>query len=297
MTAWVYRGLSRGVAGLPLGSALAFGRGLGWVFGSLIRYHRRDAREALKRSFPEMTPAAIEKIIRSMYSHLGMNIIESARMASLKDSYVKQHIRCTGTEIVEKVLSEGRGALALTAHVGNWEIASALLPRILGIKMSIVAKPIKGRGLDSYVRETRSRFGLQILSAKGSYRDCLRALRENQLIGFVLDQNMIRREGEFVEFFGRPACTTLGLAHLAARTGAPVIPIFARRYDTASHEIKIYPPLEPPRDKERESLIEATKKYTAFIEQVIRRHPEQWIWIHRRWRTTPLNLERAVETH
>lgn len=287
MTIHVLRGVSRGIAALPLSDALAFGRFLGWLYGSVVRYHRSDALAEFKRVFPETSDRDVRKAIDRMYAHLGMNVVESLRLIAPSETYLNAYVQWEGKEHVQQALEQGRGVLLLTGHLGNWELLASLASRVFGRPFSIIAKPIKGKAFQRYLEETRGRFGMRVLPAKGSYRECFRALKRNEMIGFVLDQNMIRREGVFVDFLGRPACTTPGLAHLAVRTGAVVVPAFARRVGQDRHRAEFLPPMDPPADDSEKALTEATARYTALIEQKVREIPEQWIWLHRRWRTTP----------
>lgn len=283
---FLLQSIERILSALPLPAALRLGRGLGGLLGSVIRYHRADAEDALRRAFPDADARWVRETARRCYAHLGMNLVESLRLRRAGRAYVADRVAWSGIETLRRALEGGRGACLLTAHTGNWELACATAP-VFGLPLTIVVKPIKGRALDAHVAAVRQAFGLQTLPSRGSYRDCRRTLRDNGLLGFVLDQNMTRDEGVFVDFLGRPACTTAGLAHLAAVARAPVVPVFAERLDGGRHVIHVLPALEPPADTEPETLRAATQVYTRAIEDFIRAHPDQWIWLHRRWRTRP----------
>ena len=274
------------VSRLSLPRALALGRGLGWIYGSVIRYHRRDAFLALRRSLPEKSEKEIRQIVRRMYQNLGMNFVELCRLTAMTQEDLKNLVTMDGEEIVLEALKQKKGVIFLSAHLGNWDMLCSFAPR-WGYPLTIITKNIKNKALNEYWMDIRQRFGLKFLPAHNSYRACLSALRKNELIGFILDQNMINTEGVFVDFFGKPACTTPGLAYMSAQSGAPVIPAFMIREGEGRHRVKILPVLEPPPDRKPETILRATQEYTKIIEQVIREHPEQWIWIHRRWRTVP----------
>ncbi len=267
--------------------ALAWGRWLGRFFGQAVRYHRKDALDALRRAFPGKTTAEARRIANAMYEHLGMNGVESVRLPVVGRAYIERAIEWENIHILKEALKEGRGVLVLTAHCGNWELSCTATP-VFGMPITIVVKRVKGRLLNEHVNALRTQFGLKVVPAQNSYRECLRALRRNEILGFVLDQNMTRDEGVFVDFFGRPACTTPGLAHMAARAQVPVVPTFIERLPSGRHLIRTLDPLPPPPDHEPDTLREATQTYTRIIENHIRARPEQWIWIHRRWRTIPL---------
>ena len=267
-------------------AALAVGRGLGWIYGSVIRYHRRDAWEALARSLPEKTAAERRGILRRMYGNLGMNVVETARLPHVSEQHLKDTIDWEGEHHARDVLAAGKGLLVLSAHTGNWDILCTMAPRF-NYPTTIITKRIKNKGINDYWMAARARFGLKFVPAHNSYRPCLAALRKNEIIVFILDQNMIRDEGLFVDFFGHPACTTPGLAYMSAQSGAAVVPVFMLRQPDGRHLVKALPPIAPPPDRKPETIAAYTQRYTKVIEDVIRANPDQWIWIHRRWRTTP----------
>ena len=271
---------------LSLGTALAIGRRLGWVYGSVIRYHRQDAIDALKRAFPEKPQFEILEIVRRMYANLGMNLVEILRLGKVTDAFLRESIEIEGEEHGRAALLRNRGAIILTGHLGNWDLLASIVPR-LGYPLTVISKDIKNKGLNEFWMKIRQRFGVKFVPAHNSYRSCLTTLKKNELIGFILDQNMIKTEGVFVDFFGTPACTTPGLAYMSAQSGAPVVPAFMIRRENGRHLVKVLPPLDPPPNREPETIREFTQRYTTIIEEIIRQYPDQWIWIHRRWKTVP----------
>lgn len=285
MLALLLRGLSAFFSLLPLRAALAVGRVLGWIFGSVIRYHRRDAVDALRRSLPEKTEPERRVIVKRMYRNLGMNVVEELRMARVTDAYLRDYITWEGDHHARDVLAAGKGLLVLSAHMGNWDVLCTIAPHFFR-PTTIITKNIKNPAVNQFWMQSRERFGLKFVPAHNSYRQCLTALRNNEIVGFVLDQNMIRTEGVFVDFFGRPACTTPGLAYMSAQSKAAVVPVFMVRQPGGRHLVKTFPPIPPPPDRKPETIRTYTQLYTRAIEDVVRQYPDQWIWIHRRWRTT-----------
>ena len=226
-------------------------------------------------------------MVDAMYRHLGLSGAELLWITPARmPEFMATRLTWDGREHFDRAKAAGRGGLVLTGHIGNWELLCRATAAS-GFPLSVVIKPFRSRAMTAYVDWLRKAYGVGALPRTGAYRDILRALRANRLVGFVLDQNMTRTEGVFVDFFGRPACTTTGLAHLAANTGVPVIPTFIERVGDDRHVAHVLPPLDPPPDREPETLRAATQRYTQIIEDYIRAHPDQWIWIHRRWRTTP----------
>ena len=285
MEVWILRGISRLFRFMPLKRALAIGRGMGWIFGSVLRYHRKDALDALQRSLPGRTDADYQDIIKRMYANLGMNMVESLRFAAGDMVQAEEMVEEENEHIVREALERGKGALMLTAHYGNWDLLSIMTP-LKGFALTIISKDMKNKALNDFWMGMRQDRGLHIVPAHNSYRKCRAALKKNEMIGFILDQNMIDKEGVFVDFFGRPACTTPGLAFMAAQSQAPIVPVFIHRIDgNGRHKATVYPIIEPPPNRDADTIKKATQDYTKIIEDEICKHPEQWIWIHRRWRT------------
>jgi KDO2-lipid IV(A) lauroyltransferase len=283
------RGAARALGRLPEPLSNRLGIGVGWFLGTVIRHRRRDALEALRLSFPDRSRAELEDMVRGMYRHLGLNLAELSRMigrgvGAFQDRYV-----VVGEENLREALDRGKGAFGLTAHLGNWELSAALMPS-RGYPTAIVVREIKNPAVNGFWVGIREASGLSVIHRRGAARACIWCSRDNVLVVFVLDQNMTRSEGVFVDFFGRPACTSPGLARLAARLEMPVVPCRCRRRADGVHELKFFPLLEPPPDAEPETIHAATQTYTRLLEEMIREMPEQWIWIHRRWRTRPLEV-------
>jgi KDO2-lipid IV(A) lauroyltransferase len=278
--------LSKIFGALPLNPALALGSALGWFYGTMIRHHRRDAVEALRRSLPEKNDAERRQILNQVYRNLGMNAAEEMRMPSVSNDYLKDFILWDDEAPIRDVLSAGKGLLALTAHVGNFDLLCTIAPQF-NYPTTIITKVIKNKAINDWWMAARSRFGLKFVPAHNSYRQCLGALRKNEIVAFILDQNMIDTEGIFVDFFDKPACTSPGLAYMSAQSGAAVVPVFMIRLANGHHRVKVMAPIPPPPDRKPETISHYTQLYTKIIEDVIREYPDQWIWVHRRWRTVP----------
>ena len=278
---------------VPLSVALGFGRFLGFLYGNVLRYHRKDAFDALEQVFPEKSKCEHRRTVREMYDNLGVGAAESLRLAGGNISQLEDLVDVKNAEIVKKALSRNKGALILAAHFGNWDLLCFATP-LQGFPLTIIAKDLRSDALNDFWMALRARCGLKVVPVNNSYRICLKTLKKNEVIGFMLDQNMIDTEGVFVEFFGRPVCTTPGLAYMAAQTGAPIIPAFIHRLEGGRHEIELLPVIEPPPDRKPETIQAATQAYTRVIEEEILKRPEQWIWIHRRWRTQPTAEDLAM---
>jgi KDO2-lipid IV(A) lauroyltransferase len=287
------KALSWILARLPLRAALGLGAAGGWVLGSVVRFRRGYVLETLARCLPERSEAERRGIADRGYRHLGITVAEVLRLSVLGLDDLRGRVTFHGEEHLGSAATEKEGSLALMAHLGNWEAVS-LLPDRLGHPCAVVVKPLRNQRLQEYLAHTRSvGMNMTLFYAKEAYRDCLRAIRNGTSVAMILDQNTHRDRGVFVDFFGRPACTTPGLALLAARTRRPVYPLFDLRGEHGRHELHILPPIEPPPDYEKETLRAFTQRYTRVLENLIREHPDQWLWLHHRWRTRPWEEKRA----
>jgi len=277
-----------GAAGrVPIPLALWLGRRLGdLVFAALPR-RRRIALANLARAYPELPVRERRRLARRACQHLGMTVVELPRLLASPLEATLARIRLEGVEHLHAAMKANGRALMLTAHVGNWEILCAA-HRLTEYGLSVVVRPLDAPWLDAVADRVRRRTGVEIIDKRGALRPVLEALRRGHMVGILMDQNAARREGVFVDFFGHPASTSRSIAVLALRTGAPIVPIFARRGPDGAHRVIIRPalPLPTPNDAEA-AVVELTARCTAEIERAIREAPDQWLWFHDRWRTRP----------
>jgi KDO2-lipid IV(A) lauroyltransferase len=244
-------------------------------------------------AFPELSAADRRRLARRSWQHLGMTLVELARLLGRPLDVTLSELSLDGLEHLRHAMSQHGRALVLSAHLGNWEYLSAA-HRLVGYPLSVVVRPLDAPALDTLAEAMRRKTGVQLIDKRGALRPVLGALRRGGLVGILLDQNAARRESVFVPFFGRAASTSRALALLAVRTGAPVVPIFIRRDGPARHRVVIEPPLAPPVSNDPEqAIVELTTRCTQVIEAAIRRTPEQWLWSHDRWRTRPPAPARA----
>lgn len=280
--------LSRFAGILPLGVALAIGRAWGFFFGNILRLRRKEVLERLSWAMPETTPADRRRIVNAMYQHVGMTAMEVLRMAVKPTPEILSMVDCAGVQPMRDGLSRGKGLLVICAHLSNWELLAAATSAS-GLPLGITVKDLKPPALNDFIIATRQRHGTIVFRRKGSMRPAVRHVRGGGILGFMMDQNTKRKEGIFTTFFGRTACTTPGLAQFAVLTGAPAMTVLLVREKNGRRRMVCGDGiLEPPPDLSEESVRVYTQKALDSIEQIIRRHPEQWIWMHRRWRTQPL---------
>jgi KDO2-lipid IV(A) lauroyltransferase len=269
---------------LPPALGLALGRRIGDVLWCILPRRRRVALQNIERSLGrELAPAEVRRLGRRSFQHLGMNLVEACRYFLRPTEVMLSRVHIEGVEHVRRAAADGRGILVLTAHYGNWELLAAA-HGLTGLPLSFVVRPLDDPILDDLADRFRQRTGAERIVKHRAVREVMQALRRGRMVGILLDQNATRGEGVFVPFFGVPASTSKGLALLALRTGAPVVPIFLRREPDGRHCMDVRPPLPAPADGDVQTY---TAAFNDAIEAAIRRAPEQWLWMHARWRTQP----------
>ena len=281
------RGLAAVVARLPASVALAAGRRLGDLASLVLMKRRRAALANVDLAFPALPPVARRYLARRAWQHLGMTLVELARLLHRPLDATLGELTLEGLEHIRAVMSEHGRALVLTAHLGNWEYLTAA-HRLMGYPLAIVVRPLDSPVLDELAATIRRKTGAELIDKRGALRPVLEALRRGRMVGVLLDQNTTRREGVFVPFFGHAASTSRSLALLALRTGTPIVPIFIYREGAGRHRVVIEPPLPLPLSNDLgRAVVELTARCTETVEAAVRRSPEQWLWSHDRWRTRP----------
>ena len=274
------------IGAMPATLQIGFGRLLGWGLRRVVRFRRTVVRQQLQAALGSETAAAVEP---AFYRHIGLTAMELLRQATIADDKLEALIIFDGLEHLEKALERGRGVLALGGHLGNWELPLPMINRH-GPEMYIVYKELKHAAGETFLRMIRDDRGVHGILRHGAARGVLKALKRNAMVGFALDQNMTADEGVFVDFFGMPACTIPGLAVLAERSGAAVLPVCCHRdADEWHHHFRFGAPIElESGGQDRNANARAnTARFTLELEKMIRQRPAQWIWMHRRWNTRP----------
>ena len=265
------------------------GRRLGDLGYLLTPGRRKTALTNIARAFPDLAPAARRRICRRSYQHLGLMVTELAALLARPLEDTLRKIRIDGLDHLRTTVDQHGGALLLTAHLGNWELLPVAC-QLTGYRLSVVLRPLDAPWLDRLATRMRERSAVDLIDKRAALRPVLRALASGAMVGILLDQNAARREGVFVPFFGRPASTSKSLAVLALRTDTPIVPAFIRREDSGRHRVVVGPALPRPASGDVEAAVVAlTARCTEAIEAAIRATPEQWLWMHDRWRTRPAN--------
>ena len=243
---------------------------------------RRVARRNLEMALPELNPNERERIADGVFRSIARLIVAFAQFPKIHQENVSEWIRYEGYEHFEEALRRGHGVLFATAHLGNWEL-SAFAHGVMSSPMHIVVRALDNPKIEALVARRRALSGNRVIEKKDFARGILKALAGNEAVGILIDQNTSLEEGVFVDFFGIPAAASTGFAKIAAHSGAAVIPGFALWSETEGrYVLRFYPRVEMSGDAE-----EDTRRLQRQLEAVIREHPDQWLWIHRRWKTRP----------
>ena len=278
--------------GIPIPLRKALFIGLFQLFYHLSSRHRLITAYNLRRAFPEKSEEEILRIARGVYRNLGIVAAEFFDIPRLTLSNIGKLIDAEGLENCRQALSKGRGVLLFGAHFGNWEL-EAVTVSLLIKNAVVIYRPLDSSLLDHLILRVRSATGNTPLPKDRAMRPMLRSLKRNEMLGILIDQNAACHEGVFVDYFGHPACTTDGLALLALHTEAPVFPAYMARLPDGRYRLVIGPEVEIIRTGNREADVFAnTQRFTKIIEETVRRYPDQWLWVHQRWKTQKCQVRR-----
>ncbi|MGZ5444878.1 MAG: lysophospholipid acyltransferase family protein [Thermoanaerobaculia bacterium] len=267
---------------LPLGRIL--GRALGRVAWHVVRRERRKALANFAIAFPDWSERERRDAIRAMFRHFGMSLFEIAWLPNLDPKSRDETTDVEGIDRVLELIDSGRGVICITAHCGNWEWLSYVMGSY-GRPVYVLQRERDAPEMNAYITELRARSGVRTIDrgSAGSARDMIQAIRKGGMLAFVVDQN-IRTESVKIPFFGRPALTPIGPARFAVKTEAAVVAAVIERRPDGRHLARF---LEPVYCKRGDDPVELTRYLTRVVEEQIRRAPEQWVWMHDRWRDRP----------
>lgn len=283
------RSLLGAIGALPLETSMRFGKAVGRFLGTRFPKLRRTARRNLEIAMPELSDAEREKILSGTFESLGRHLGFVSHFKKFRHEDIRHLIEVVGKEKnFDPAYARGKGVLFFTGHFGSWEVFNLLAPAF-GYGMNILVRRIDNPLVEDFVDKMRTRFGSTTLDKTKSARKMFRILENGEILGILADLNAQKKEGVFVDFFGVPASTTVSIAKLALKTDAAVMPAFAV-WEETKRKYVVY--LEPPVEYEKtgnteEDIKEITRKITDVVEKYVRRYPEQWLWIHKRWNTRP----------
>ncbi len=277
------------IGAFPLRVSMRIGKNIGWTLGNRFPRLQRTARRNLEIAMPGLSAEQKDRIVRGTFESLGRHLGLASHLLKITKEEVRELVDLEGAENFFSAEKQGKGVLLFTGHFGSWEIFN-LLPAAFGYKLHILVRRIDNPLVERFVDSFRTRFGNETLDKMRSARRMYRVLEEGGFLGMLTDLNAQHREGIFVDFFGVPACTTTSLAKLALKTRVPVVPGFAVWNEDRQRYVVSFEPainFAPTGDQDAD-IHELTVRMTEVIERYVKRFPEQWLWIHKRWNTRPL---------
>jgi KDO2-lipid IV(A) lauroyltransferase len=268
---------------LPMRLVRRCGAALGRLAYALDAAHRRIALENLAAAFPSRPARERRMLARAMFAHFGSLLLELLKFGTYTPDQMHAAIDVEGEERARQAYQQQRGVLFFTGHFGYWEIQAIVEP-LHGHPISVLARPLDNARLNEMLERIRTRTGNSVIYRQGAVRKILRELAANHGVALLIDQHLHTPDAIYVDFFRRPAATTSALAALALRTGAPVVPVFALPLPRGRYRLVYEHPVDPPHADTPDAVREFTQRCTDVLEMYVRRHPELWLWMHRRWR-------------
>jgi KDO2-lipid IV(A) lauroyltransferase len=277
---------------LPRPICLAIGGALGSLIYHIDRKHRQIALSNLYTAFgSRFSDEKQKRIARASFRHFGRVFADIIKVRYMKQDKLLKSISIEGSEHLEKAMLKGKGVLIFSAHLGNWEMATAPVSEIG--KVNVIARPLDNRLLEKELLQIRKKLGANVIYKQQAARPILRALTDNEMVAILIDQNVVRNQAVFVDFFGKPAATTPSLAAFFLKTNAPLVPVFCCPVQSGRYHLKILPPLKliVTGDEEKD-MLKITQLCTKIIQNQIQENPKVWLWFHNRWKTRPEGEER-----
>jgi Kdo2-lipid IVA lauroyltransferase/acyltransferase len=288
----------KSIGALPRPVARAVGICVGQLVYLLHGKLRRVGMRNLNMAFPEKSHGEKRKILRGVFTSLGRQLAEICLFPRYTAENVSDVVIYDGFENFQNASDQGNGVLFLTGHLGGWEL-SAFAHSLYGHPLRFVMRPLDNPYLDQMVREYRTMHGNIPILKDDPVRELLRAMKDGATVGILMDTNMMPPQGIFVDFFGIPACTPSGLARIALRTNAAVVPGFTL-WDPVlrKYRLRFDPPVKLVRTGDNDvDIVTNTQLFTKVIENFVRKYPDQWLWVHRRWKTRPSGQPPLYSNH
>ncbi len=279
----IVAGLSAVLSQVSMATARRWGARLGHVAHAADAFHRDIARENLGHAFPGRSDAERRALTRDMFAHFGSLLFELLKVGTLSQAQLLRLVEFEGDDRVAHAYAQGRGVLFFTGHFGYWEMQAIAQP-LVAYPVSVLARPLDNPRLHAWLERIRTSTGNTVIYRQGAIRKVLRQLAAGRGVAILIDQHLHTPDVVYVNYFGRRAATTSALAALALRTGAPVIPVFALPLPGGRYRFVYERPVPPPESDAPDAVTQFTQRCTDVLEMYVRRHPELWLWMHRRWR-------------
>ncbi|MGA1823568.1 MAG: lysophospholipid acyltransferase family protein [bacterium] len=276
-------GIMKSIASIPRSIGLAIGQALGIMAYVIDRKHRLLIIHNLKLAFPDKSIVWRRSVARDNFRNFGMLVLEFFQISRLSKDTMQSILQFEGEEYIQSALSKGKGVILLSAHTGNWELAGAGMS-LVGLPINVVVKGIRNPYINDIITIQRENAGTKIINRRNGIKGIVKALRNNEIVCFLVDQAALKRNGMRLNFFNHPAWTNIGVIVLALKYNPTIIPTFALR-DGTRHRLVFQKPFELIRtDNFKADIRENALRMNKVVEGIIREYPSQWFWMHNRWK-------------
>ena len=292
IAAWALVVFVRCVRSLPEASVPGFGRKLGSLLSFTLRRLRKRAETQARDRLSGDRITDPRSLISEMFRHIGYNTVETIRLSSMTSEERLSIVDGEGIDLFRSVFNRGTGLIAVTGHIGCWELLAAYFSD-LGFPVNVVARRRSNRAIGHMITELRASYGVVELDRESDGRKMFRALRRGEVLAMLVDQDT-RVDGIFSPFLGKQAFTPTGHARLAYRTGAPIVVVSIHRQQSGRHRVTVHGEIQVPDGDETKSIAKIVHQCNESLSQIILSHPDQWIWFHRRWRRRPPHEKSAI---
>ena len=273
----------------PRKRVLNWGGFLGKVAYFLLSGERKQTIENLKIAFKDKNEKQLRKLALEVFENLGKNAIDAIKLRNASRDELNQIVEVDGIDHFNQAYNLGKGLIALTGHIGNFELIPTYFSQA-GYKVSVIGRELYDKRLDKLLTEIRTKSGIQTILTTAPTKEVIKALKSGRALGVLIDQDSFRVRGIFVDFFGKPAKTPVGPFLLAQKLGSPLVPLAIVRKKDGNYKIIIKEEIKAPDQMDKDKQIaELTQEGTKFLEEIIGEYPAQWVWMHRRWASKPEN--------
>jgi KDO2-lipid IV(A) lauroyltransferase len=273
------------IASVPHKHIATIGRVLGMLMYGIDVRHRRIVRRNLKFVYPEWPPWRVKKISQRIFQNLGITILEIFQMICFSRNEILDKVKIRGEEHLMKAMQKNKGAILISAHLGNWEIVSLFWPLYFNVPITVVARQLQNKIINQWTHGLRTRFGSRVIYKDDALPEMTRVLRNGKILAILIDQGIKSSLGVKIKFFNKLVTATPAASLLAMRCNSPVLPGFCTRNEDGVFTVTLEPPLVLKRTGDLKADLRAnTQIMTNAIEKMVRKYPEQWFWVHKRWR-------------
>ena len=273
------------IASVPHKRIASIGRVLGILVFFITLRHRRIVRRNLKFVYPEWPPERVKKISKRIFQNLGITFLEICQMVCFSSDDILDKVKIRGQEHLLNAMHNNKGVIFISAHLGNWEIVPLFCPLYFKMPITVVARQILNKIINQWIHELRTRFGSRVIYKDVALPEMTRTLRQGKILAILIDQGTKSSLGVKIKFFNKFVTATPAAALLAMRCNSPVLPSFCTRNADGAFTIAIEPPLVLERTGDLGADLRTnTQIMTDAIEKMVRKYPEQWFWVHKRWR-------------